>query len=132
MYLNTICKISTNTYSRYHMQLGNLQVQNQTSEPSQNQRRWMTSMILSSTYPSTLIKNTYSCSLLHHNIILLGGLLLLLHLGFSKSLLLSPSKLSLLSFQAAHLHQYLVEDLQQTLSEKNAQFVLHSDELNSR
>lgn len=87
-------------------------------------------MILSSTHPSTYIKNIQLQPSAPHYFA--ESYFYYFSQVFHDLSLSLPPNLSLLSFQAAHLHQYLVEDLQQTLSEKNAQFVLHSDELNSR
>lgn len=106
MYLKGICKVSRSTNSRHHMQLyKSASAESETTEPSQNQKRWMTSNDIKLNISiNSHKKNIYSCGLLHDNIILLGGLFLLLHLGFSMCLFLPPSTLSLLIRQLTFIN----------------------------
>lgn len=125
MYLKGICKISKSTHTPGITCNSNLQVQNQKQLQHPKTKKDDTKL------NTSINLRTYSYSLLH-NIILLSGLFLLLESGFSWPVFVSPSQHSLLGFQAAHLHQYPVEALRRTPSERNARFVLRSDELNSR
>lgn len=106
--------------------------ESETTERSQNQKRKMTSNDTKLNIPINSLKIYIVVAFYKTTLFCWLSYLYYFVQVFLKSLLFSPYQLHLLTLQTAHLHQYLVEDLQQTLSEKNAQFVLHSDELNSR